>query len=340
MKSQLLSYSLVAGAAAVLFSLVALPAAQNGTSAVAGCAGCSVDGKTTPRTADGHPDLNGYWGGGNQGDAGHISSRSSDGSVLFDFGGANRPEKDPTDEVGQRLPDAVDTGFGGAAYRNLSEPTYKPEYAAKVKTMVDKEQYGASLAEDPQFACKPLGIPRGAFGTMQIVETPQVIAVILEAGQNMVHRLIYTDGREHPKDPDPPTTYMGDSIGHWEGDTLVIDTTNLSDETWLGGGMGGPKYALMHSDQEHAVERWTRTGDTLTWEATIYDPVMLAAPWNVTPKHVQHGRGNPDDYVAEYPCITNDRGHFVRPTADDKFICNYCVKASRKPGTGLAPPLK
>jgi hypothetical protein len=335
------TYVVGCAAAAVgllVVSLVSLPAAQNGApSGNAPCFGCSVDGKTTPRTADGHPDLSGFWGGGNQGDAGHISARASDGSVLFDFGGKNVNESAPLGANGERLPDEEESGFGGAAYRNQSEPPYKPEYAAKVKEMVDNEQYGASLAEDPQFDCKPLGIPRGAFGQMQIVQTPQVIAVILEAGQNMVHRLIYMDGRPHPKDPDPPTTYMGDSIGHWDGDTLVIDTAQLSDETWLGGGMGGPKYALMHSDQEHVIERWTRVGDTLTDELTVEDPVVLAKPWIVTPKRIQHGHGGPDDYVSEYPCITNDKGHFVRPTKDDKFICNYCTKATRTPGTGLAP---
>jgi hypothetical protein len=257
--------------------------------------------------------------------------------VLFDFGGATRAADSPTDQNGERLPDAGPDGFGSAAYQRLSEPPYKPEYMSKVHAIVDNHQYGASLAEDPQFACKPLGIPRGAFGPMQVVQTPEVIAIILQAGQGMVHRLVYLDGRSHPKDPDPPTTFMGDSIGHWEGDTLVIDTTQLSDETWLGGGMGGPKYALMHSEQEHAVERWTRNGDTLNWEGTIEDPVMFTKPWVVTPKRIQHSRGGPDDYVAEYPCITNDRGHFVRPTTDDKFICNYCTKASRKAGTGLAP---
>jgi len=319
------------------FSFISRSAAQNGTPATKpACIGCSVDGKTTPRTPDGHPDLSGFWSGGAGGDT-YISSRSADGSVLFDFGGASRPDNAPTDEFGELLPNVPEGGTGRAD--RLSEPPYKPEYAAKVKEMVDKYQYGASLAEDPQYDCKPLGIPRGAFGTMQIVQTPQVIAVILEAGQNMVHRLIYMGGRPHPKDPDPPTTYMGDSTGHWDGDTLVIDTAQLSDETWLGGGMGGPRYALMHSDQEHAIERWTRNGDTLNWEGTIEDPVVFAQPWVVTPKRVQHSRGGPDDYVAEYPCITNDKGHFVRPTADDKYICNYCVKASRPAGTGLAEPL-
>ena len=73
-----------------------------------------------------------------------------------------------------------------------------------------------------------------------------------------MYRIIYMDGREHPKDLD--TSYMGNSIGHWEGDTLVIDTIGLNDETWL----GRNKYQEIHSDKEHVVERWTRTSDVLS----------------------------------------------------------------------------
>ena len=62
---------------------------------------------------------------------------------------------------------------------------------------------------------------------------PAGIAVMYENSPGPVYRVIYTDGRQHPKDLD--TSYMGNSIGHWEGDTLVIDTVGLNDETWLGG---------------------------------------------------------------------------------------------------------
>lgn len=133
------------------------------------------------------------------------------------------------------------------------------------------------------FACKPLGVPRGAVGTMQVVQTPQVTAFLYELQPGPVFRLIYTDGRAHPKPDDLDTSFLGDSIGHWEGDTLVVDTIGLNDETWLGGGFAGPKYARIHSDQEHVIERWTRDGDTLTYEATVEDPVMLTKPWVITP---------------------------------------------------------
>jgi hypothetical protein len=80
-------------------------------------------------------------------------------------------------------------------------------------------------------------------------------------------------------------SYFGDSIGHWEGETLVIDVTHFNDETWLAGipgSQGGSGY--FHSEALHVVERLTRKGDTLRWEATVEDPNVLAKPWVMTPR--------------------------------------------------------
>ena len=113
------------------------------------------------------------------------------------------------------------------------------------------------------------------------MQTPKMV-VIYRHESNFVgesFRVIYTDGRPHPKDPD--TSYLGHSIAHWEGDTLVVDVTALNDETWLGGGQGHTepglvrgegnhqiteKLALIHSDQEHVVERYTRRGNMLFYK--------------------------------------------------------------------------
>jgi hypothetical protein len=85
-------------------------------------------------------------------------------------------------------------------------------------------------------------------------------------------RHIYTDGREHIKDF--PGTYMGDSIGKWEGDTLVVDTTGFNDKTWLDND-GHP-----HSEDLHIVERMRRVDhDTLTIDTTIEDPKAYTKPW-------------------------------------------------------------
>jgi hypothetical protein len=170
-----------------------------------------------------------------------------------------------------------------------------------------------------------MGIPRAGIGSMQIVQTPQQIAILYEGAPSSVFRIIYTDGRPHPDDLD--TTFMGDSIGHWEGDTLVVDVTGLNDETWLEGGARA-RYTTLHSDKEHVVERWTRKGDTLTYEATVDDPIMFTKPWTITPRRVKHA-GVPSkstDALLETIC-TPEKEHFIAPTKEDPGTCSYrCTK--------------
>jgi hypothetical protein len=271
----------------------------------------------TARMPDGHPDLNGFWmnpvkTSADGADTGpeqvqHEATRASDGSLLFDFAGPNNAQ----------LPRRQQT----------NQPHYKPEYAAKVNDIAD-HMYGGSTNLDPMVACKPLGVPRGGFGTMEIAQTPKVIALLFEEPQN--DRLIYTDGRQHPKDLD--TSFMGDSIGHWEGDTLVVDVAGLNDETWYAGGVNSDMtHSTIHSDKEHVTERWTVKGNLITYQATVEDPVMLAEPWVINPRRVQ--RASSDDYLMQFNCITNDVGHIIQPSATDKFICVFCRPESDYGGT-------
>jgi len=307
---------LLLGTALLAMTLFAsLPAAsQNKASAgKVACLGCSVDGKTTPRTANGHPDLSGYWNNGQGGGNNRQFERSGDGSILFDFG------VNPNARYDQK-PCADDDE--SARCLDPNEPSYKPEYQAKMKEIA-ATAYGGSTALDPQMDCKPLGVPRAGVGAMEIVQGPQSVAILYESAPYSLYRIIYTDGRPHPADLD--TSYMGHSIGHWEGDTLVVDVAGLSDETWLGGGLGTLKRANIHSDKEHVIERWTRNGDDLTYEATVEDPVMLTKPWVITPRKVRHGGPalTTNDGVLEEMCTVNDRNHFIKPTSEDSIHCNY-----------------
>jgi hypothetical protein len=337
MKYRFVSYAMVCASAAGVLSLAFMPArAQNGTPAgTAACLGCSPDGKTTPRMADGHPDLNGHWGGGG-GDSLSIVTKAADGSVLYDFAGADVDENGNT-YASQPTPEGP-VGPGHVSFNiGSSKPEdnapYKPEYFAKAKKIGD-ETYGSANAADPNQACKPGGIPRAAFGEMQIVQTPGVIAIVFPEGMN--DRLIYTDGRQHPKHLD--TSFQGDSIGHWEGDTLVVDVAGLNDETWLAGSFSAPKYTNIHSDKEHVVERWTRAGDTLTYQATIEDPVMFTHPWVLKPRGIKHATADPtnDNGLMQFNCVPTDFGHLIKPTATDKYVCDYCNpdKFKNKTGTG------
>jgi hypothetical protein len=272
--------------------------------------------KATPRTADGHPDLSGFYDLGDvyAGDVKeekpgqHVVVRSADGSVFFDYGGANAG----TEQVGTKVPQTVNgkTISLDRTCESCTEPPYKPEYMSKAKAIGDM-MHGDTSPYDPQYDCKPYGIPRGSVRggggyAMQIVQNATVLAFLYEDRPGPYFRIVYLNG-QHPKDLDP--SYYGHSIGHWEGDTLVVDVVGLNDETWLGSGTVGPKLAMMHSDQLHVVERWTRAGDVLTYEATVEDPVMFTKPWVMTPRQTQIAA--PGDYIRPTMCVPFDKNHLM-----------------------------
>lgn len=273
--------------------------------------------KATPRTADGHPDLSGFYNLGDvySGDVKeekpgqHVVVRSADGSVFFDYGGANAG----TEQVGTKVPQTVNgkTNLLDRTCESCAEPPYKPEYMAKAKAIGD-QMHGDTSPYDPQYDCKPYGVPRGSLRggggyAMQIVQNADVVAFLYEDRPGPYFRVVYLNG-QHPKDLDP--SYYGHSIGGWEGDTLVVDVVGLNDETWLGSGTVGPKLAMMHSDQLHVVERWTRTGDVLTYEATVEDPVMFSKPWVMTPRQTQIAKEG--DYIRPTMCVPFDKGHLMK----------------------------
>jgi hypothetical protein len=274
------------------------------------CTGCSVDGKTTPRMSDGHSDFNGYWAGGGGGDSVHVAALGPSGK-LFDFGG------NQLDKEGNTLSSTPGDNFDGQVDDPKLQPPYKPEYMVRVK-QIAAETFGVTNKKDPMTACKPQGIPRASFGEMVIVQTPQMVAIL--RGEGNTDRIIYTDGRGHA--PDFDSSYMGDSVGHWEGDTLVVDVTGLNDDTWLSGGYGGLTYASIHSDKEHVIERWSRDADTLTYQATIEDPVMFTQPWVMPARRIRHSTGKPGEYLQQIPCL-GDNSHLV---TDGKFLCNWGPK--------------
>ncbi len=286
--------------------------------------------KPTPRAADGHPDLSGFY----DNPFPNNSITKADGTVEFRFLGKLDPKAPRYN------------------WPEPTEPSYKPEYRNKVMAIFNS-QYGASTPNDPQYDCKPMGVPRASMVPLQIVQMPKLTVILYESNFiGQTYRIIYTDGRPHPKDLD--TSFLGDSIGHWEGDTLVVDVTGLNDETWLGGAQGhteagGPgqggghqiveKYALIHSDQEHVIERYTRHGDMLVYEATVEDPVMFTKPWVITPRHFILNGSNSRLY--ESFCESRDRSHIVKPSEKDEPKCElgHSVGCDRTgPDNGFGGP--
>jgi len=156
--------------------------------------------------------------------------------------------------------------------------------------------HGVKLSEttDRVYKCFPPGMPYIYLQIfpMQIVETPKAVIELFEYDHTV--RYIFTDGRKHPADLTP--TYNGHSIGHWEGDTLVVDTVGLNGKIWLDR-LGHPE-----SDQMHIVERIHRADDnTLQVDLTFDDPKSYPKPWTAQLRY----RPRPDWDILELVCEDN-----------------------------------
>jgi len=127
--------------------------------------------------------------------------------------------------------------------------------------------------DDPTAHCFPAGVPRSMYvpTSFYILQTPDYLVVLHE---RVAWRIIALNRREHL--PDKIRLWQGDSIGHWEGDTLVVDTTNLNGQTWLN------EVGEIVSYAEHVVERFSMADpDTIHYEATVTDPVVYTRPWTI-----------------------------------------------------------
>ena len=121
-------------------------------------------------------------------------------------------------------------------------------------------------------SCLPPGVPRIYLHPfpMEIVQTSKETLLLYE--YDHIVRRVFTDGRNHTSDITP--TYMGESIGHWEGDTFVVDTIGFNDKTWL------DRDGHAHSDQLHVIERFRRPDhDNMQIDVTMEDPKALVKPW-------------------------------------------------------------
>jgi len=168
---------------------------------------------------------------------------------------------------------------------------YTPKYDALLKA------YQANPPQDtPAANCVPPGMP-GIMGQpypMEFVFSPGKVTILIEAYMQIRH--IYTDGRPHPEDPD--LTFNGHSIGHWEGDTLVVDSVGFTTDTPLSGG------GTQHSDKMHIVERIRLTNpDLMEITTTIDDPEALQQPFTRVANFARHR----DWTLAEYICQQNNR---------------------------------
>jgi hypothetical protein len=253
----------------------------------------------TPRLPDGHPDLTGNWTRPPIPITGSGARRCGPTQVK---GGGINPEigcKVPMDNFWVDYEYISPSRFGLTGSGDVpSHPIYKPQFWDKIQEL---DQW--TNKDDPIMTCQPMGIPRE--GTpARILQSPTDVIFFYTTsdygGGSNEYRDIPTDGRARPDTVE--LYYNGLSIGKWEGDTLVIDSTNFVDTTWFGRG------GLLHSADMHTIEKLTRKGDTLLYQMTIEDPDYLVEPW-VMPDQVLRLRAGAPQIIHERPyCEVHEEG--------------------------------
>ena len=244
-------------------------------------------GGPTPRTADGHPDLSGRYypnGLGRMIGSYTVGRQSMDETGLYPDDG----------------PEQVDPVF-----RPETESTY---------------QYPT-----PYGICAPGGTPtsvttqRTEHGPMEIVQVPGAVWILSEFPQTI--RWVPTDGREHSEYQD--VSFNGESVGRWEGDTLVVDTIAIDTRMRnISVGRSGDANAWTHSEEEHVIERFSRPSmNYLTYQVTIEDPVVLTQPFVSAPMRWSLAQG-PEDVWTEYLCTANEDAEAYEKL-DEEYRENY-----------------
>ncbi|HXP85025.1 MAG TPA: carboxypeptidase-like regulatory domain-containing protein [Bryobacteraceae bacterium] len=222
---------------------------------------------------------------------GHGTLGDGDRFTATAYGRAGKtPPSGPTPRLADGTPDLsgfwARTGNDGPPAPQLRQPDPFPWAEA-----IRKERQASQMRDHPFARCLPNGVINRA-GEGKFVHTPTFLAMLFTEDPP---RQIFLDGRPHPKNPDP--NWLGHSIGHWEGDTLVVDTVGFNGLAWYGGG-------LPSTENLHVVERYTRTDlGHLELEITIEDPAVLRTPWTQKRK----ADLDPHEDVEEYVCTENNK---------------------------------
>jgi len=235
-----------------------------------------------PRAWDGKPDLSGVW---------HVEYASPEENRRL-FGTSVDELAVPGDEMGTFSRYSLDILFD---FKPENSPM-RPETAKLLKQNIAKRPTDA-----PTLKCLPLGPPRAEifnYAPFKMIQAPGEITVLYEMDD--MYRQIYTDGRKLPQDPQP--SWMGYSVGKWEGDTLVVDAAGFNDKSWLDV-MGHP-----HSEEMRIEERFHRRDfGHMDLSVTIDDPKMYTRPFTINVTEVLV----PDSDVLESVCNEGekDRAH-------------------------------
>jgi hypothetical protein len=252
-------------------------------------AGISAQQATGPaRPGSERPDLSGTW------------------SVALGVPTANALKRQESGSVRTTTLDRVDftgaIGQGRGALPWTQAPSYKPEFLAKVKDLEANQS-----KTDPVFYCGRPGVPRIG-PPRRIIQQPNELVFLYEDMSGDTYRVIPTDGRAHRADANP--SYYGDSVGRWEGNTLVIDVRNFVEDTWLG------EKGYFHTDALRVTERLWKDGENLVWQATVDDPAVLAAAWTLPPRSISRStrplEESPPCREQDGPLLRNNDHHDQR----------------------------
>jgi len=177
------------------------------------------------------------------------------------------PPKGPVPRHADGRPDLSGVWLrqGGGMPKGDAMPPALPETLQRMRAL--------NVKDDPQAHCLPIVWPRGNPYPFRLVETPTHFFILEEAMHGF--RQIFVDGRSHPADVEP--SWMGHSVGRWDGDTLVVDTVGYNDLSWLDG------QGHLHSDRMHTIERFTRRDlGSMAIEFTVDDLGAYARPFTLT----------------------------------------------------------
>ena len=253
---------------------------------VVGTPMAKAESKDALATINGHPDFNGTWWS----DGLFFIKAWRDGDSACAYGCDPLPGTEPAKPL---TPDQI-------AAMQPDRPSYKPEFHARVKDLEERQ-----VEEDPVLRCLSPGVPR--IGPPdKIVHTAGQVVFLYDDVSGNFFRIIPTDGKAHRDDIED--TYLGDSIGHWEGETLVVETVNFNEDTWL------TDDGSFHTANLRVEERLTRNGDELHFQATAYDPDILVEPWGLKPRVATL---TDFELVEAPPCIERDLEHLVDSTHHD-----------------------
>ena len=188
---------------------------------------------------------------------------------------------------------------GGIRFSPTNQlPPFAPAFAAKYQANEVARARGDVVA-DPTSRCLPPGMPRIMVASypLEILQTPGQVTIIAEWSSQV--RRIFTDGRGHPPEDELDDTFNGHSTGHWQGQTLLVDTVGIRGDTSFDAS------PLQHSDKMHVTEkiRLAKPG-LIEDEITVIDPVAFTQPWVVTR---QYKKAGPDQQILEYVCEENNR---------------------------------